>query len=98
VFLPLEMSSVPASAKLAITTSVLALGHLAFNWCQALHGASTDCRCSARRACSSVRKTSRSSASRSCVDKVDGNDTAPTIVNMPDGICDTVGSFTLTVQ
>jgi len=46
----------------------------------------------------SVGAVGGATASATCVDKVGGNNTAPTIVNMPDGICDTVGSFTLTVQ
>ncbi|HEX3695153.1 MAG TPA: hypothetical protein VH374_07160 [Polyangia bacterium] len=33
-----------------------------------------------------------------CIDKVGGTNTSPMIVNHPDGICDTYGSFTLTVH
>ncbi|HEY2899026.1 MAG TPA: hypothetical protein VGL59_00510 [Polyangia bacterium] len=33
-----------------------------------------------------------------CIDKVGGTNTSPMIVNHPDGLCDTYGSFTLTVH
>lgn len=33
-----------------------------------------------------------------CVDKVGADNTMPVVTNMPSGICDTVGTFTLTVE
>ena len=33
-----------------------------------------------------------------CVDRVTGSNTSPAVVNQPDGICDTYGSFTLTAS
>ncbi len=37
-------------------------------------------------------------ASGSCVDKVGADNTGPVVTNMPNSICDTVGTFTLTVH
>ncbi len=38
-----------------------------------------------------------SASSTTCVDRVGGNNTAPTVVDAPDGICDTTGTLTLTL-
>jgi hypothetical protein len=39
-----------------------------------------------------------SASSGTCVDKTGGSNISPMVINTPDGICDTVGSFALTVQ
>jgi hypothetical protein len=39
-----------------------------------------------------------STALGGCIDKVTGNNTSAAIVNQPDGVCDTYGSFTLTAS